>query len=367
MEIENLLPVELTKSPSSITNHDIFFGKPIPPIDRLNHISQSDFEEVVREWIVGYLIPNEEKGYVSVTKASGPGDKGRDVVAIVNSEEKIWDNYQCKHYDKPLSPSDIWLELGKLCFYTFNKHYTIPRKYYFFSPLGIGPKLNDLLDNPSQINNDLIKVWDNKCKNDIRLGVPVTLDGSFKSYVENFDFSILSHIDPQIFIEQHKQTSYHAIRFGGGLEKRRKQVEVPDTHDVKEIKYIGELFKAYSDNQKITLNTVEELKINNRHLRHFQAQRKNFYFAETLDQFGRDNIPPDVDCFQELKDEIYSGIANTLEDNFPDGLKRLNTILNIAQSLPITANPLSNYCKLQDKQGICHHLVNDGIIETWLG
>ena len=77
---------------------------------------------------------------------------GRDITAATGPEDDApWDNYQCKHYKDPLAPGDVWLELGKLIYYTQRGEYTFPRKYFFVAPQGAGNKLSRLLRKPEQL------------------------------------------------------------------------------------------------------------------------------------------------------------------------------------------------------------------------
>ena len=54
----------------------------------------------------------------------------------------VWDNYQCKRFLKRVVyPTDAWPEIGKILWHSFRKEYRPPRKYYFFSPHGVGTTL----------------------------------------------------------------------------------------------------------------------------------------------------------------------------------------------------------------------------------
>ena len=88
----------------------------------------------------------------------GAGDKGRDVVGYLGDPQTAceWDSYQCKHYDHPLMPTDIYTELGKLCVYTNRGDFTVPRRYRFVAPRGVGVKLHDMLRNAEKLREALI-------------------------------------------------------------------------------------------------------------------------------------------------------------------------------------------------------------------
>jgi len=337
-----------------LSNSDVILGTPIPPIDRLKIVSAEDFEDIIREWIAGYC----KSKYIKVRKPAGAGDKGRDVIAFIN-DGGDWDNYQCKHYDHPLHPGDIWLELGKLCYYTFNNHYGLPKKYYFVAPQGVGNTLGDLLDTPKKLKEELIEKWEDKCKSKITSTEKVELTADLKKHIEGIDFSIFTSLDPQELIEQHKQTRYFASRFGGGLQQRNRPVI--NTFEEKEysLRFIEQLFEAYSDHTKTSINKLEDLKLHNDYFEHFNRNRSCFYWAEALNQFSRDHLPPNNNCFEDLKEEVYLGVVDVSNGAHISGYKNVVKTTNEATKLNLGGNALLEKAQMRDKIGICHHLANE--------
>ena len=116
---------------------EIRSGPSIVPIERLKLFSSSDWKGFVNEW------DSSLDSYGLVERTGGSGDMGCDVIGMVDPKtpDSAWDNYQCKHYDHALAPPDIWIELTKLCYYTFIGAYSIPRRYVFAAPRGVGTKL----------------------------------------------------------------------------------------------------------------------------------------------------------------------------------------------------------------------------------
>lgn len=341
-----------------ITNHDLLYGKPISPMQRLAVMDDTEFEEIVEEWAYEYLASK----YESVRRCGGAGDLGRDVICWINLAEQKWDNYQCKHYGKKLTPSGFYAELGKLCHYTFIKEITIPQNYYIVSQEGVGSKLGDMLDNPVMLKKALIENWDVNVKTKItsKDKGEVLLDGEFKKYVEDFDFSIIKSIEPTELIKQHSETSYHLFHFGGTIKKYRKETTVPIIEDTeREMRYVKQLLIAYSEEITHEINSIEELSKYGEFKVHFDIQRKNFYSVETLKQFERDNLPPDSKAFEELKEEIFSSVYSKVMITHENSFKKMICILEHSSLLNITSNPLTVTISLLDKQGICHHLVNE--------
>lgn len=355
----SLLPVVDFPKPANVgmlTNQDILFGTHVAAIDRLKILSPEQFEDMIREWVTGYLIKRGD--YTICKKCSGAGDMGRDVIAQV--DDANWDNYQCKHYGGPLAPSEINSELAKLVYYSYEKKYTLPRRYYFVSPKGAGPKLNQYLENPEDLKQQLIQNWDKHCKDKIKSKEEVQLNEDLLTHLNSIDFSIFESYDPQRLIDEHANTAYHASRFGGGLKKRRDiNVSVPIGIQAGESVYTTQLFLAYSDYSKSAITEIAHLNGYDELQRHFSRQRLGFYSADSLNQFSRDTLPTDTDYFEDLKDEFYAGVMDVAEENYTSGYARVKATTNFAKTLALNANPLVSQLRTADREGICHHLINE--------
>ncbi|WP_242308349.1 ABC-three component system protein [Bacillus cereus group sp. BfR-BA-01524] len=361
---EELVEIEEPTYNTRATNYQLLVGNYIAPIDRLKIISPNDFEELIEEWIYGYLRTKYEK----VVRVGGAGDKGRDVIAFEKYSKdgnEVWDNYQCKHYNAPLAPSQIWVEFGKLCYYTYINAYNIPRRYYLVAPQGVGGKLYDFIMKPKTLRKELIKEWDRHCLKKITSTKEVKLIGDFYKYVENFDFSIVDVIDPIKLIEQYQQTNYFPLRFGGGLKKMpERPKQAPSEIKQEEILYVRKLFDAYANHKKKKITSLEDLKSYNFLLNHFNRQRIYFYQAESLKVFERDSMPNGINAFDELKTEVFHGIVDTVYTNYQDGFERIKAATQQARNLIISGeNIFSSLINGNDKNGICHHLANEENLE----
>ena len=181
----------------------------IPPIDKVHVMDEDSFEQFTLEWLYGC----KKAKYSSIKRIGGAGDKGRNVVAYY-SDGSV-DYYQCKHYNTALTPSNYYLELGKLCYYTYKKEIPIPKEYYIIASNDVGPSLQDLLDNMSELRSSLIKNWDTYCKAKITKTAEVSLDKSFSDYINSFNFTIVKTYPMAQVIDEYLDTIYGNIRFSG--------------------------------------------------------------------------------------------------------------------------------------------------------
>ncbi len=336
-------------------------SKPIPPLQLLKVIDGGTFEEMVHEWVYGYLKLKYEK----VCHIGGTGDKGRDVVAYSDYKKDVWDNYQCKHYAQKLSTSEVILEIGKLCYYCYMKEFAPPKKYFFVSQSGVVAKVHDLLKNGVSLRDTLKNKWNRICKSKICFGKKIDLEGSFCGYIDSFDFSMFDYIEPLVFIKQYKETCYYSSRFGGISKPRPLPKSPPQKIQESESVYIKKILGAYSEYLKDDINNSKKLDNYPDIKTDFERHRTCFFCAESLKGFSRDIYDPDLNYFEKLKNEIYDGIIDTVEEDADNGFDRLKKVLRRATEIVITNNPLINSAGINDKKGICHHLSNERSDIKW--
>ncbi len=327
----------------------------IPPIDKVHIMDEDSFEQFTLEWLYGC----KKTKYASIKRIGGAGDKGRDVVAYY-SDGSV-DYYQCKHYNTSLAPSNYYLELGKLCYYTYKKEIAIPQKYYIVASNDVGTSLQDLLDNPVDLRLSLVKNWDTYCKTKITKTTEVVLDDAFSEYIASFDFSIIKTYPMAQIIDEYLDTIYGNIRFGGRKLNMLPTILPDEKIEPIELTYITALLEAYSEELGVQMDTIESLKAHNFYFKHLNRQRKDYYKAETIRRFVRDTLT-DSQQFDMLKEEIYSGIIDTHEQDYDNGFKRLGADLQQAAQTNTSKCLLDSKMHCignEERKGACHMLVND--------
>ncbi|WP_219993546.1 ABC-three component system protein [Asticcacaulis tiandongensis] len=337
-----------------LTASGVVSGPLIEPLTRLLVYNDEQWESFILEWVAECL-----KGkYLQVQKFGGAGDKGIDIAAFCDDQKLagVWDLYQCKHYDHPIAPSDIWPEIGKVLWYSFSNTFSAPRAYYFVAPRDVGTKLNLLLNNSTQLRTEILAIWDNKIIGEIGKA-PVPLTGKFLAYVEKFDFSIFKSLSPREVVEQHRTTSFFVGRFGGGLPARPKPPRAPAEISVTESIYISKLLDAYGEHKKVPTPTLSELTQWKPLKDHLLRQREAFYHAESLRVFIRDKV--EAGTFESLQSEILDAIIDVAESDHADGFECVKQALVAAQNLPLTGHALGSTALTADKRGICHQLANE--------
>ena len=338
------------------SSEHVISGIPIPKTQRVQLFGADEWEEFAEEW-----ASSLESSYHCVKRFAGAGDKGLDVVGFIASNQFSdgWDNYQCKFYDKPLTPSNVWVEFGKIIYFTKCGEYTPPRKYYFVAPKQIGTKLGKLLANAPKLKEELKDNWEKHCEDGITSTTKIKLEGDLLAHLESFDFTIFDSVSLVQMIEQHATTPFHAVRFGGGLSTRPEPVIPPEDTVSMDHRYVRQLLSVYAqsigdDQQSPDLSLLDkDDSIRN----NFRRQRERFYHAESLRNFSRDTVPPGV--FEALQDDIFDGVVDVCESHHACGMDRLNATMSQAANVTVDASPLASVTRTRDKQGMCHQLVND--------
>jgi hypothetical protein len=349
-----------TPTPWSDANRRLLLGNgaPIDPIVRLTTFTDAEFERFIWEWARGYLADN----YVEVQHRGGAGDKGRDIVAWrdpSSTAPRRWDLYQCKRYKDPLTPSEFLVELGKLCFYTLRKDYTVPGQYWIVGTREVGNALQDLIDEPLKLQKRIIEEWDKRCRDNITAKHPVPLEGALRAYVETFDFSIVKTLAPQILIEQHSHTKEHLAVFGSQFKPRRPVDTPPADVAPKETIYVASMYEAFGEHLKTAVLAPGHFAQHDHLTNCFNYARECFYCAESLKEFSRDNLPNDK-IFNNLCSQVLQGITPTLIKVHKDGYEKLIEVTEKVVQTQITSNILTNEMEPNDRVGLCHQLANEG-------
>ncbi|MEP4557786.1 ABC-three component system protein [Cobetia amphilecti] len=328
---------------------------------QISVMSPSEWEEFIEEW-----LSTKTDLYFDYERLGGAGDQGRDVVGYVDnpveSDTYVWDNYQCKHYSAPLSPSKIWEEIGKICYFSFLNKYPFPRKYYFIAPLGIGTKLSDLLKKPKLLQLQLLENWDKCCRDRISIN-KVELTDELKEYIISLDFSAFDKIIPIKLVIEHSKTRFHTTRFSVPLPNRPATPELPNKVEEKEITYVNKLILAYNSHAVEPIISVENANNVPIYRKHLKRSREDFAHAEMLRNFSRDNMP--YGTFENIQAQVKSGICDILDSDYVNGFEKVKSAVSEARKLQLPSTSLTSCITVHDRGGICQQLANDDHEVLW--
>jgi len=321
-------------------------------------LNDVQLEQFVNDW-----ISCKSKDYVEVARFSGAGDLGRDVVGFLSKKrhEGSWHNYQCKQYKKNLPTETAILEIGKILYYAYLGEFSVPERYFFVAPRGVNRKLEKLIYNPSQFKAKLIDNWEQYCSTKISDGLTIPLDEGLNTFICAFDFSTIARFTRDDIL---KDTCIKPVLhkwFGedlGSAPRGQAPAEVQDS----ELPYIKQLVGAYSQRCGLTFADYKEIEKHPDYSGHLSLQRERFYDADAFKRFYRDNTEPEVlDSFER---DIYHGVIDTFNAEHKDSLARVNAVMIQASNMQ-AAGPLARDARVPVKQGVCHHLANEGDLIKW--
>ena len=352
-----LVDIEPKATAAVPTAAQVATGIPIPPVRLLQVMSPEDWEGFTSEWL---SFAKAQGIYQSVKRFSGPGDLGLDVVAFTTTAGFAgpWDSFQCKRYDHPLRPGDIYGEIGKIIYHSFqqsppfNQACRVPRRHVFVSPFGVGIALGRLLKDPNRFKEEVRAKWDSHCIPSIGKGITAPLKGALLVYFDEFDFSIFEDRTAVELVEEHAQTVFHAARFGGGLPPRGEPDAPPPHPTAAESLYLRKLLDAYGDHLGKPVTAMDELSPYVDLEVHYNRQRVLFYSAESLRNFARDRTPPRT--FNSLQEDIYNGVIDVCEAVHADALDRLRTTVSTvstAGQLDVSGNALAGVTQSRGQAG----------------
>ena len=245
----------------------------LTPPQIITHFDADEWELFVLE-----ALSASEPKYARIERRGGAGDKGRDVIACTADTPPAGpiDIFQCKAYGKALGMSDVWTELGKLCVFTHRGDFPVPRRYRFAAPQNLTTPLGNLLDKPVELKSKLIEHWATQCSPKISKGKTFPLTGKLKTYVEQFDFSIVHYCPVTELLDLHRKTSHWHKRFKRDYPDRPKADEPTLDPQPHEMRYIRQLLDAYGQHIDITLADTSSLEKDQILLQHFNGCRTDF-------------------------------------------------------------------------------------------
>lgn len=320
-----------------------------PIVKLVRAYDDKEWEVFISEWQRGL------QGYVSVKRLGQAGDMGRDVIGLCSAQacQGVWDNYQCKHYEVPLSTPKACEDAGKIIFHAFRGEFAPPRKCVFVAPRGPTTELRDMLLNPDKFKTEVILTWGTRVASRVVAGEKHLLTGALATYVDGYDFTTFTYATLDEILDDHRRTAYWASRFGGVLPPPPRG-QPPTAIASNESVYIGKLLDVYADELGLPISVVGDLSFHPEWSRDLQQQRVRFYDAEAFMAHYRDQTEPGT--IEDFAEQIFDAIEPSLGVNEAAHARLAAALSTAAQAAP--ASVLAPQAKVRVKQGVCHQLAN---------
>lgn len=364
---DNLLSRERL-SPPKIDLARLGKSSDLDPFTLVQNLSPDEFEIFIYEW----LFASERYDQNEIYRLGGAGDKGRDLLA--RDLDGNLEQFQCKRYKEPLTPTHIYSELGKLCYYSYRGEIETPKTYWIVASHDVGSKLCDLLREPEKLKAQLLKNWTARCQKKITDGRKVELTGDFRDYVERFDFSIVKSKPIMTIINEYWRSHYRYIRFGGDRPEKPKPLTPPEQIAESEPPYLNALLEVCreSGRRELPLFQIGKPAEIPEYFQPFIAEQRDYFYSfETIRRAVRDAFTENsYGSVDDLCESIYEIILTTYRRKYETGKQRLYETLDCAaKATNLQTSPLYSdlrWITPREQKGICHHLVNDKRLNGWV-
>ena len=207
----------------------------------------------------------------------------------------------------------------------------------------------------------MIDNWNDYCATKIEKGKTIPMDAALLAHVETFDFTCVDRQSLDDILADPAANPALAAMFGADPGSPPPGT-VPPMVEVHELRYVDALMGAYGERDKCTYACHEDITANAVHSQHFFEQRERFYAADAFSRFYRDNTLAEE--IASLEDEMYYGVIEKHREPHADSLTRVNAVMGQAAAVH-PGGPLARHARVQVKQGICHHFVNDKRLLSW--
>jgi hypothetical protein len=323
-------------------------------------LDDADLERFVLRWAHVKTTPK----YHSVQRFAGAGDMGRDVVGFLASalHEGPWHNSQCKQLGRRnLGAGTALLDLGKILHFSHQGKFIFPERFTFVAPRGLSRPLEDLIFNPTALKKAMIDKWPDYCATKITAGKTIPLDASLLAHINTFDFSCVGRCSLDDILMDPAAKPALAAMFGTDPGSPPPGV-VPLIVAPTELRYADALMEAYSERDKCTYACHDDIIAHGVHGQHFFEQRERYYAADAFCRFYRDNTLSEE--ISALEDEMYHGVIQNHRQAHTDALTRVDAVMSQA-AVVLPSGPLARHARVQVRQGVCHHFINNSRIASW--
>ena len=152
------------------------------------------------------------------------------------------------------------------------------------------------------------------------------------------------------------------VEFDKLVRRKKPEAKVPKRVQQTEIKYVMQLYAAYSEATGKPIKKASDLDSLD-YRDDFEHHRKNYYKAELVCRETRDSVRPDeASPIEELKNEVEEGIYETRRKPYDDALHKVDAVMEQASKVPISSwvdDATFRWIGPAEKKGVCHILVND--------
>lgn len=324
-------------------------------VRRIQALRPDELEQFVDHW-----MSHKAKAYVQTQVWAGSGDKGRDVVGFLSASrfEGSWDLFQAKQLKSALRMSDILPELAKVFYHADRDGTSLPSAYHFIAPQGAARAVLEAIGHPTRLRQVIIEQWDQSCAGRIVERATVPLTPALLALIHGFDFACVHLFDVHAILKD-PHVNPTLVKYLGADPGDYASKDIPKRPEHVEARYLAEIVGAYGERAELEFSDVDAVLAHGEFSTHLWEQRTRYFEAAYFERHYRDNTLEKE--LVDFRQQIYHGVVGAYRASYPDTLARIDGVTDRAASV-VPAGILARYARVQVKQGLCHHLANEGFM-----
>ena len=159
------------------------------------------------------------------------------------------------------------------------------------------------------------------------------------------------------------------LHIGNSVIELSDKLSPPENISDEENGYVPKLYEAYSSAEPSEV-THEIISKYPQYSANLKQQRTNYFNAVYVVNIVRSKFGKEWGAqLDYLKQETYDGISDVYYGDHAHGYARLNAVMTQAVNSPIKKSLLADIRNLvgnSEKKGVCHILVSEGTIKSWV-
>lgn len=134
-------------------------------------------------------------------------------------------------------------------------------------------------------------------------------------------------------------------------------------------KYLSAIYEAFESalNRKVDASIIDSLP--RRYRETYKESNEGFFLADAIEHRLRETFDDGAEEFKKLKEDEWHGISGTYWRNYENGFERMSAVMDESSRTNLNDSCLMqirNLINTLARKGICHILVNDGTIPSWV-
>ena len=147
------------------------------------------------------------------------------------------------------------------------------------------------------------------------------------------------------------------------------KIDVPSEINVEEMVYVSAILEAFSEDAGVQISSEGELLAKEEYSKYksqLDRYRQDYFNAESIKESLKDTIiSGETNTFESIENQTYDAIIDKLDEDYVTSYKRMTSVLTHVTTIKLASllDSIPGWIGPSEKKGVCHILVNQGMIE----